>query len=167
MKKVSRSVRSKYMKSFITSASNSGKHQIILSDEEISTLGSLYRYSDVVDVLEGMGNVTTIRSASGNILSLKLTPLGRCYFERLAEERRRLIVNSIILPIMVSIITTVVAVYILPSIGRQVQSWLDSWQVHSAEQPSTAAPIDSAVDNLQWYQALPTPDTTSQPVGGS
>lgn len=131
MKKVSRAIQAKYMRAFIDSASEFGGQQIILGNNEIAKLDSLCCFSDVVSVLEGLGNVSVLRAAAGNILSIELTPQGRCYFERRADDRHRLIMNSIVIPVIVAIITTTVTVYILPSLGRKAEEWLENLQPHS------------------------------------
>lgn len=167
LKTVSRRTRDLYMRSFLNAAQHSGRNVIKSNDPLISHLQKRDDFANVISVLRGLDLVSASYADNGQIYKFTISASGICYFERRADERYKLIVNSIVLPVVVSIITTAVAVYILPPIGRQVQSWLDSKPARTAESLLPSAMPNAQAENSQSGQIPSIPDTTVPPANDS
>lgn len=63
---------------------------------------------------------------SVSILGWKISADGLRYFAYRREQRKRLIINSVVFPIIVAIITSAITVYILPTVGKKATEWLQS-----------------------------------------
>jgi hypothetical protein len=153
LKTVSRRTRDLYMRSFLNAVQHSGRSVVKPNNPLISSLQKRSDFSNVVSVLHGLDLLSVSYADNGQISKFTITASGICYFERRADERYKLIMNSIVLPVLVSIITTAVAVYILPSIGKQAQSWLDNRQAHTSvslsPEPSAGLPAaDALLDQI-------------------
>ena len=87
-----------------------------------------YRSEDSERVLlcvHGLGLIQPKQLAL-SVEQLFLTPAGYSYFERRRDDRRKLLVNSLALPLLVSLVTAMVTVYILPRLGEAADTWMHS-----------------------------------------
>ena len=86
MKAVSMRIQNKYMKAFIETANKRDGFRIDLNLSPAKTLAGRPDFLDVTSVLEGQNHLKTTRAAAGNILEVRLTSQGKCYFETQATE---------------------------------------------------------------------------------
>lgn len=122
--KISRFTRNRFMHVFVSIVRRKGSNSINPNAPELSELKQRSDYANVIGLLISMELIKASRRQDGKLLWYELTNSGMCYFERRADERRKLILNSVAVPIIVSIITTAVTVYILPPLGERLKRWL-------------------------------------------
>lgn len=122
--KISRFTRDRFMRVFVSVVRRKGSNAIYPNAPELSELKRRGDYTNVIELLISMGLIKSNRRQDGKLLWYVLTNSGMCYFEQRADERRKLMLNSVAVPIIVSIITTAVTVYILPPLGEQLKRWL-------------------------------------------
>lgn len=122
---LSRRKMDSYMHLFLREFRRTGSHTISLAEPSLKSIR--FRSSLRADLyaMQGMGYISVDawprdRAPS----SFHLTPKGACYFLEKAAVRRSILLKSILIPILVAVITTVVSVYILPPLGRRVEAWL-------------------------------------------
>lgn len=65
-------------------------------------------YDRVITVLAGMGLLTSVPGDKSGSVRFELTPEGLCYFEKQADYKRRVLVNSVLLPIAVAFVTALI-----------------------------------------------------------
>lgn len=103
-----------------------GKSNIDPGDTRFQLLCSKLQLLSALDALEALGCVKLHRAKDFKfdgldgveIVGIELTDKGTAYFEQLSDKRRQFILCSIVVPIIVSILTTIVTVYILPTIMK-------------------------------------------------
>lgn len=132
-----------------------GNHNLDTNDTRFQLLCSKPRLLSALSALEASGFVKLIYAKDckfeelndGDIVGIELTDKGNAYFEQLSDKRRQFIMNSVIIPILVSIITAFITVYILPSLGIRAQLWLSgtsqSQPQSLQDSPPTCAPSDN------------------------
>lgn len=122
--RISRFTRNRFMHVFVSVVRCKDSNSIHPNAPELSKLKQRSDYANVIGLLISMELIKANRRQDGKLLWYELTNSGMCYFERRANERRKLILNSVAVPIIVSIITTAVTVYILPPLGERLKRWL-------------------------------------------
>lgn len=148
MSGIPKRTRSKYMRAFVSSARSNHGDVVFLGDSTLRDMKKEGNFESTVLCLEGLGLISVDRSVDHQrILRIRLTAEGYSYFERLSDERRHMIMNSILVPILVSIITTAISVYILPPLGRQVEAWLTGLPEPIPQSSSTPWPIGDPSEN--------------------
>lgn len=106
----------------------------------------------MIDVLCGLGFVTSKKSASGNHHLIQLSDKGICYFETLADERRNIILNSFFIPILVAFVTSLLTLYVLPN-GETKQDGTSDTIPQSIEiSEQEAEEKDGLIENLKSFQ---------------
>lgn len=148
MSGIPKRTRSKYMRAFVSSARSNHGDVVFLGDSTLRDLKKEDEFESTVLCLEGLGLISVSRSVDRQrILKIRLTSDGFSYFERLSDERRRMIMTSILVPVIVSIITTAISVYILPPLGRRVEAWLAGLPEPISQSSSTPWPTDDPLEN--------------------
>lgn len=122
--KISRFTRNRFMRVFVSVVRCKGSNSIHPNAPELSELKQRSDYANVIGLLISMELIKPNRLPDGRLLWYELTNSGMRYFEQRADERRKFIMSSVVVPIIVSIITTAVAVYILPLLGERLKRWL-------------------------------------------
>lgn len=141
MRCISRRVRHRFMKAFVYSTRRSRTNYVDFKNPKVAALKKRKDFSDVVQVLFGLGLVKVHYMPGDPQPRYLLTDAGLSYLERCADERRRAVVNSILVPILVSIVTAMVTLYILQPLGQRASRWLEGL---SADTPrSTPAALQS------------------------
>lgn len=112
-------------------------------------------FDRVMMVLEGLGLISFVRPDGITFMWYSITREGRCYFERRAEERYRAIINSVVLPVLVAIITTTVTVYILPTLGQSAKRWLENSRKHLMQSPPAIETTSVQSQNPQSFPEYP------------
>lgn len=165
MKRVSRRVRNKFMRALLSAASESSTRSVKPGHPALAELHKRDDYEHVMSVLEGLGLITFERPNGVTFMWYKVTREGNCYFEKQADERYRLIVNSIILPILVAIITTTVTVYILPALGQSAKQWLSQVSQNTPVSPEPILPTCAPSENPEFPPVYPeqTPEAVESP----
>jgi hypothetical protein len=64
--------------------------------------------NSMLKTLESMGYVTLNAHANDPDFSIRLAPKGRCYFETNSDNRIAFLKKSVLIPILVSVITTLI-----------------------------------------------------------
>ena len=93
-------------------------------NKALESLGLSDRKDQALHVLAGYGLIEFQELPKRARTNIILTNKGKAYFEMRRDARISLLCKSILLPILISLITTMIAVYILPAIGQQVQRWM-------------------------------------------
>lgn len=78
---------------------------------------------------------------------LKITDTGRRFLKHRSAQLRRIIINSIVVPVIVAIITSAVTVYILPPLGKRAESWLERSLPPQAQSTPAPAAADDQPEN--------------------
>ena len=142
MKKVSRRTRNLFMCTLLNAAAEHKTRTVSANHPGLSNLRSRNDFTSVMMVLEGL-NLIEMKYIAPGSLHYVLTPQGMSYRERSSDERYHLIMNSFVIPVLVAIITTMVTVYILPSLGRSASKLLEGSLQCSPSPSSAIAPIDA------------------------
>lgn len=103
-----------------------GNHNLDLNDTQFQLLCPKLQLLSALDALEASGYVKLHRAKDfkfeeldgREIAGIELTDKGNVYFEQLSDKRRQFILCSIVVPFIVSILTTIATVYILPTIMK-------------------------------------------------
>lgn len=162
-KSVSRKTRSLFMRTFLDVSRKYSSPTIALHLPEVAELRARSDFNQVLDVLIGLGLLSTTKE-KGSVRYV-ITPDGACYFERLADEKWRLIVHSVLIPIAVAIVTTIVTNSILPPVSAQVTRWLSAMQARILLWTAESVPTDDPSQNPETDPISAIPDTTeSQPT---
>ena len=122
---------------------------------ELHVLRQREDYDRVIAVLEGLGLIATVNDINHRSKRYKILPEGLCFFERLRDDLRSLLVRSILIPVLVSLITAALTVYVLPSLGKQAEKWLSDMSQHTQPPTEEPAPSDAPADIQRLYQPYP------------
>jgi len=141
------------MRVIISEYDDTNRTQIGINTESprLKALCRRIGYSDsaqVINILISMGllkrsGVVDMNMYPSPRIWVELTDSGRSYFERRADEKRELLMNSIVVPIIVAIITSAITVYILPSLGKQAEKWLKPQQTQTEESSQETSTEDA------------------------
>ncbi len=127
------------------------KHSPVLN-EKLNSLGLEDRKDQALHVLAGYELIKFEQLPKSGRTIITLTNKGKAYFEQKRDARIAFLGKSILLPILVSIITTILAVYILPSAGRQVERWFQGSQSQTTQSQTEPAPLDDPAANPATLQ---------------
>lgn len=155
--KISRFTRNRFMHVFVSVVRSKGSNAIKVNAPELSELKQRSDYANVIGLLVSMDLIRLERLPDGRPLWYELTNAGMCYFERRADERRKLILNSVAVPIIVSIITTAVTVYILPPLGERLKRWLSGMPEQTQQFEPKLQPTHAPSDNPEMRLESPVP----------
>lgn len=155
--KISRFTRNRFMHVFVSAVRSKGSNAIKVNAPELSGLKQRSDYANVIGLLVSMDLIRLERLPDGRPLWYELTNYGMCYFERRADERRKLILNSVAVPIIVSIITTAVTVYILPPLGERLKRWLAGTPEQIQQFEPASLPTHAPSDNPEMRLESPVP----------
>lgn len=159
---ISRCTRNRFMRAFVK-ATNEDKQRVIrLNCPALVKLRARDDYANVLHVLISLGLIRPEYGSHGGLLWYALTNEGQCYFEKIADERRKFLLHSIIVPILISIITTAVTVYILPPLGRQVERWLSGTSEPTQQSLQESSPTYAPSDNPPAPRESPAPSQPAQ-----
>ena len=139
MRTIPRRVINRYMRAFVDSTRHSKTTVVDFRFEAAKAMCERDDFPVVLALLEGL-DLVNIHRENTQIVAVSLTHEGRCYFERKAERRRKFILESIAIPILVALIISIITVYILPSVGRQAQRWLSGTPQYTPPPPQVSAP---------------------------
>lgn len=160
MKKVSRRTQDKFMRALLSAA---GSTRAAKPDHPaLESLRKRKDFEHVMMVLEGLGLVMFVRRNGGQFLWYGITPAGCCYFEKRADERYRMLVNGVLIPVLVALITTTVTVYILPTLGESAKQWLKGYQQQRKEPLSAVETTNGPEHSPETYPVYP--EQTLEPI---
>ena len=128
--------------------------------EKLKALGLEDRKDQALHVLVGYDLIELEPLPMSVTSRIVLTGKGMAYFERKRDDMISLICKSILIPILVSIITAAITVYILPSLGKQANRWLQHTTQDIPQSKTESAPPDDRSGNPS-IQSLPS--TTPHP----
>ena len=147
MKPISRHTRDLYMRTIVSACRQSPRHSLRLNDATVPALIVRKDFANVLYALEGLDLLSVHSAENQGPYAVTLTPSGIAYFERRSDERCQLILRSIVIPVIVALLTTMVTVYTLPPLGERLKRWLagssELTQQSSAESLPTCAPCNS------------------------
>ncbi len=115
--------------------------------DTLKALGLADRKDQALHVLAGYELIQLEESRKSGQTHIILTNKGKAYFEQKRDARIALWGRSIVLPILISLITTMIAVYILPPVGTQVGKWLQSFLPQTSQSQTRPAPSGGLSDN--------------------
>lgn len=138
MKPFSNRIVGVYMSAFVAIFRQAGRTSYRAASPEFQALAARPDYLPVVKYLEALGLLSVTWDNRCQPFRFTLTDAGICYFEKLRDARRKFLVNSILVPILVAIVTSFITVYILPTLGEKSARWLQ-WTPGRTEQSSSAA----------------------------
>ncbi len=140
MKPVSTRDRDEMMR-FITNyyfGPNSLNVKLRSDDPGLLALGNRIDLDRTVNVLVGLGLLQT--TAFSSYFHIFLSPGGKCYFEKKADARRELWMKSILIPILLAAMTTILTVYLLPRLGEGAAQFLATLQGSTPQSSQAPAP---------------------------
>lgn len=127
---------------------------------ELEKLRRREDYDQVIAVLEGLGLIAEVRGPQFGSVRYRILPEGLCFFEKLRDDFRSLLVRSVLVPVFVSLITAALTVYVLPSLGKQAEKWLSDTPQRIKPPIEEPAPSDAPADIQPRY--LPYPQGTEE-----
>lgn len=127
---------------------------------ELHELRQREDYDRVIAVLEGLGLIAEVDGPQFRSVRYRILPEGMCFFEKLRDDLRSLLVRSILIPVLVSLITAALTVYVLPSLGKQAEKWLSDTPQRIQQPIEEPAPSDAPADIQPRY--LPYPQETEE-----
>lgn len=152
MKKISVRTRNRFMRRLLAAAKSSNGNSVQFNAPEIEALKKRKDFQAVMQVLGGLGLIAFARNdTTGRLMWYTITDAGMCYFEKRSDEFRNFLLTSIVVPIIVSILTTAVAVYILPPLGRRVEAWLAGLPESIPQSTQDLPPTDAPSDTLEIH----------------
>lgn len=126
---ISRRTIYRYMSVFITESERLDSRVISLQSSAVSVLRKRSDFNAVLRLLEGLGYIRVMWADTNVAINAHLTDAGMVFLVVRAEERRKFIISSVVVPIFLSVITSMATVYILPTLGRLAQQWLSgTWR---------------------------------------
>nr|DAE37224.1 MAG TPA: hypothetical protein [Caudoviricetes sp.] len=145
MRAIPKRIRNKFMSITIRYCRSRDSAFIPVDEAVYADLPKKYDIQIIIASLESDGLITNVlRPNMKDAQMFQLSTAGRCYFEALNDERWERLRNSIILPVVVSIITTVIGLYLIPYLIGQTQAWLGRSPAPSTESsPAEATAIDA------------------------
>ena len=159
-KLVKMKTRKLFMRTLLDVAARNRSDVVEPHAPELEKLRRREDYDRVITVLEGLGLIAEVRGPQFGSVRYRILPEVLCFFEKLRDDFRSLLVRSVLIPVFVSLITAALTVYVLPSLGKQAEKWLSDTSLHTQPPIEEPAPSDAPEDIQPQY--LPYPQGTEE-----
>lgn len=124
MKTVKMKTRKLFMRTLLDVAARNGSDLVEPHAPELHDLRQRVDYDRVIAVLEGLGLIAEVKGPQFGSVRYRILPDGMCFFEKLQDDTRRFLCRSVVVPIGLSFVTSVITTLIVQPLAGKVLHWL-------------------------------------------